>query len=310
MARKKKPEEHVNHERWLVSYADFITLLFAFFTTLYAISTVDKTKAGKLVYSMRTAFNVEIFASPEEQLAYQGVGAPAVTLDGPPGIGSEGGEKSHAGDPNSEEDEESFGSLAKDLKGMVDDPKLKGKVSVKMEDRGMVISLAEAGFFDSGKAGMDAEAKAALDKIVTRLTKEKFGLIVEGHTDNKPVRGGTFHSNWELSTARATSVVQYAVEQHKISPSRMSAAGYGEYRPTADNTTDDGRKKNRRVDIVVLYKQGAASGGSALGGARPPSGTVPSTPEPASKSPTAPEASPPSPPSGSPTPSRESDETP
>lgn len=253
MARKKKPEEHANHERWLVSYADFITLLFAFFTTLYAISTVDKTKAGKMAYSMRTAFNVEMFQTPEELQAYQGIAAPAVAMEGSPGVGSEGGQKAKHGDPDN--DDEELGKLAQELKGIIDspdNPEVKQSVSVKVEERGITISLAEAGFFGSGDADIDEASKKAIDALVAKMGGVKLPIAIEGHTDNRPVRGGKYRDNRDLSTARANSVLKYIEQAHSIDPSRLKAIGYGEFKPVGDNSTEEGRGKNRRVDIVIL----------------------------------------------------------
>ncbi|MBI4510280.1 MAG: OmpA family protein [Deltaproteobacteria bacterium] len=261
MARKKKPPEHANHERWLVSYADFITLLFAFFTTLYAISTVDKTKAGQLQFSMRTAFNVEIFRTPDEMLAYQGVSSPAtIVMDGPPGIGSEGGELTEQLEG---EEGEGVKKLAKEIKGLIESEGLENLVTLRTDHRGLVVSLAEAGFFDSGSEAVNPEALKALDVLMSRLARERFAMTIEGHTDNRPIRGGKFKSNWELSTARATHVVAKAIENYKVDPGRLSAAGYGEFRPLADNNTEDGRAKNRRVDIVVVANSRATDPGAA-----------------------------------------------
>ena len=249
MARKKKPEEHVNHERWLVSYADFITLLFAFFTTLYAISTVDKTKAGKMVYSMKSAFNVEIFKTPSEYMAYQGVASPAIVLPGAPGIGNEGGPRSHEGDPNNDDDE--IGRVAKEINGIIQDPSMKERVSVNVDERGLVVSLSEAGNFQSGQADMDDKARQAIDAVLSKVADKKCRMTIEGHTDNRPIRGGKFKDNWALSSERARVVLDYA-EKHGIESSRLSASGHGDNNPMGDNTTDEGRAKNRRVDIVIL----------------------------------------------------------
>ncbi|MFH0899327.1 MAG: flagellar motor protein MotB [Pseudomonadota bacterium] len=260
MARKKKPEEHANHERWLVSYADFITLLFAFFTTLYAISTVDRMKAGKLVYSMRTAFNVEMFTTPSEQLAYQGVAQTEPMMMGPPGIGSEGGNaKDETGD-DPESADAAGKKLAQDIQAIIDSLELGKHVNVKVEQRGIVVSLAEAGFFSSGSATIDDKGLDLLNMIAGRLSGEPYPVAVEGHTDNQPVRGGSFRSNWELSTARATHVIAHMIERNQFDASRLSASGYGEHRAIGDNSTEEGRAKNRRVDLVVQYRSPVPGG--------------------------------------------------
>ncbi len=239
--RKKKPPEHVNHERWLVSYADFITLLFAFFTTLYAISTVDQKKVGKMMFSMRTAFNLDFF---------RGVPGEAMPMTGNPVTVIEGPKPAPAGDGNG--GTERYNQLVAELRALAEDPQLKGRIEIREEKRGVVIALSEAAFFQSGSADLQKGTAAALELVGRKLKGQGYDIVVEGHTDNVPVRSRTYHSNWELSTARATSVVSYFVEQGEHDPQKLAAAGYGEHRPVASNDTPEGRTRNRRVDIVVL----------------------------------------------------------
>jgi chemotaxis protein MotB len=127
-----------------------------------------------------------------------------------------------------------------------------GKVRMKEDERGLVISLAEAGFFDPGSAMVQPKALPTIDRIAAVVMSLPHNLRVEGHTDNRPIRTALFPSNWELSTARATQVLQYLISTSGIPPERLSAVGYGEYRPTADNETIEGRAANRRVDLVIL----------------------------------------------------------
>jgi chemotaxis protein MotB len=132
------------------------------------------------------------------------------------------------------------------------------KVSVSIDDRGLVVSLKEAGFFDSGSATLKTSSLSLLNDVVASLSSYSNSIRVEGHTDSVPISSSAFPSNWELSTARATHVLQYLMKQD-FDPSQMSAAGYGEYRPVADNNSDEGRRKNRRVDIVLLSDKGEKS---------------------------------------------------
>jgi chemotaxis protein MotB len=245
MARKRKPHEHVNSERWLVSYADFMTLLFAFFTTLYAISTVDQKKAGKLMYSMRTAFSLDFFT---------GIPAPGTQLVSiieavAPTPSSEKGKGPGAGPGGV--GKERLQALSQKLGELSVDPLLKGKIQIRMEARGLVVSLAEAGFFPSGTATFRPEAVESLLALARTFNDPIFRVTVEGHTDNIPVRNARFGSNWELSTGRASTVVALLIEKGGIPPARLSAAGYGEFKPVAPNDTEDGRAHNRRVDIVI-----------------------------------------------------------
>jgi chemotaxis protein MotB len=252
VARKKKHPEHVNHERWLVSYADFITLLFAFFTTLYAISTVDQKKVGKLMYSMRTAFDVDFFPgqAPASAAVAPPAGSPISLVPLMEGSGDDGdGDASEntpghpAGGKGASYDEvrEALEKLAATLDGAI---------TVREERRGVVVSLSEATLFSSGSAEILATGVAALEQIAARLAEAEVVITVEGHTDNVPMRSGRYASNWELSTARATSVVEFAL-QRGIAPRQLSAAGYGEHWPVASNSTPEGRARNRRVDLVV-----------------------------------------------------------
>jgi chemotaxis protein MotB len=253
MARKKKPEEHANHERWLVSYADFITLLFAFFTTLYAISTVDAKKAGKLVYSLRAVFDLDFFPSNQPTLGGSGYDTSSlvdpvsphmkvIKLVGipPPQKPMMNARKVHA----------LTGALAKLLAGQTGDA---GKhVHLSHEPRGLVISLDAERFFASGSAEVQPSARLALDDLGKILAQTSLPLRVEGHTDNQPVRGRKFRSNWELSTARSVTIVTRLIDNFAYPPDMLSAAGYGDTRPVQTNNTAHGRSRNRRVDLVVL----------------------------------------------------------
>jgi chemotaxis protein MotB len=265
--RKKKPEEHISHERWLVSYADFITLLFAFFTTMYAISTVDAQKMGKMVISMRASFDSAAFPPGSDHLSIsQGSSgwesAPRKDIVQPVRVAREarvrdgalhslrglkgGVELSNAGAGSS------LGKLRRNIEMLVGSESVKGKVQTRMEGRGLIISLGEGGFFDSGSDMIKPAGLALLDTIATSLVSVSNYIRVEGHTDNVPIRNSKFPSNWDLSTARATAIVSYMIEKFGFEPSRLSAAGYAEYRPMAANDTPEGRARNRRVDIVVL----------------------------------------------------------
>lgn len=253
MSRKKKHPEHVNHERWLVSYADFITLLFAFFTVLYAISSVDQRKAGKLVNSMMTALNVEVL--PEQRTASQ---APMSTASNSAfeaiarAAAAKKEERRRGG-----ETQQKLSALARDLSLLANDPKLKGAFSVKLDKRGVVVSLAEAGFFSSGSAELRSGALSTLDKVIAVLASRGcLEILVEGHTDNVPLHNLRYQSNWELATARATFVVGYLLAKHRFDPTRLGAVGRGEFQPVASNDTKEGRAHNRRVDLVVRFAEG------------------------------------------------------
>lgn len=207
--REREEEEHENTERWLISYSDFLTLLFTFFVALYALSVIDQNKAESFSESLRQVFRV---------------------ID----------------DPIKIEREKS--QLVKELETLLKD--FQGTF-VKEEYRGTVITLPDSLLFDSGSAELKPQSKEILTKLAEKLKGMPNKISVEGHTDNVPIRSDKIRSNWELSTLRALSVVHFLIETG-ISPDRLSATGYGEYRNIADNNTAEGRAKNRRVEIVLL----------------------------------------------------------
>lgn len=359
MARKKKHEEHVNHERWLVSYADFITLLFATFTALFAISNADLEKLKQLQDSVKIAFggsndgiymdetlrmdpnalteggggesggglSINIFpsdagspiSSPTE-IGEEGQSGSSLAEDITDGDGDyyesffepsgDAEDVGYAGDDDGYGMSEGFGpddddglgdgesedyqrnattatptptpapeggaqsagegegsggggfasgegnatvQLHEELEKLLEDNDLKGRVDVRKESRGSVISLGETAFFALGRARVLPESKLQLGKIVRALQGKPYKIRIEGHTDNTPVSAGSrWSSNLQLSTVRAANVVEFMVNEYHFDPASLSAAGYGEAKPIADNTTADGRQKNRRIDIVIL----------------------------------------------------------
>jgi chemotaxis protein MotB len=256
--RKKKAEEHVNHERWLVSYADFITLLFAFFVVLYASSQVDKRKVGKLALSIQVAFqelgvfetsNTKIPLSDSEAVPFtqvQVVENTERTADLTRIVQPMKGKLSPS--PGAKPLKEVQTELEKVLAPEIQ----KHIVEVKARREGLVVSLREVGFYESGSSGLRPAGKDAIDRLVAILKPRTENMRIEGHTDNVPIHNGRFASNWELSTARASDLIKLLVDHYHFEPQRLSAAGYAEYHPVASNDTPEGRARNRRVDIVIL----------------------------------------------------------
>jgi chemotaxis protein MotB len=223
--RRKTEEEHENVERWMVSYADFVTLLFCFFTAMYAISNVDTDKLGKFVRSMRDAFN----ASPSNGKAFSVIEDIPILL------------------PADTEIETTVKEAMDTLES-----EAKGGVEIKRDERGVIISVADKFLFESGSAQLRESSRAVVDAAASALKHFPNMIRIEGHTDNIQISNREFHSNWELSSARAINVAKYFIKAHRISPERISATGYAEYKPIASNNTPEGRAKNRRVDIVIL----------------------------------------------------------
>jgi chemotaxis protein MotB len=214
----------------MVSYADFMTLLFAFFTTMYATSNVDRAKLNSVVESMQKAFvNSQ----------------PAVRSGAQARIGA-------AGTIAPQAVEQPGADLQQQLKERLDQDLKDGRVSLDVDTRGVVISLRESGSFPVGSADLTPMARDVLSKVATTLVDLDATVRVEGHTDDVPIRTSRFASNWDLSTARAINVVQYLVGAGGLASSRLSVSGYGEFRPRVPNDSPENRAQNRRVDLVIL----------------------------------------------------------
>ena len=234
--RKKKHPEHVNHERWLVSYADFITLLFAFFVVMFAVSQVDSNKVGRFTESFSKAVGIAVFP-------YSGHGI----LPGIEGVVTETRQRGSNDPPievNLEELHAILLSAAARDEGMAD-------IQIIRRRNEFVLRLPETILFASGDDSVKEAAIRTLRALAVMLRARPVDVRVEGHTDNRPIRTSRFRSNWELSTARATAVLLVMLDGEGLAPERASAAGYGEFHPIAPNDTDAGRSLNRRVDVVV-----------------------------------------------------------
>ncbi len=234
--RKKKHPEHVNHERWLVSYADFITLLFAFFVVMFAVSQVDSKKVGRFTESFSRAVGIGVFH-------HNGRGI----LPGIEGV---------IADPRAEGTAESAPQVNLDdlhamLMAVTEQDDAMVDIQVIRRRNEFVLRLPETILFASGDDSVKDPAIRALRLLASKLRERNVDVRVEGHTDNRPIRTARFRSNWDLSTARATAVLSLMLEGEGLVPVRTSAAGYSEFHPIASNDTEAGRRQNRRVDLVV-----------------------------------------------------------
>ena len=246
MSKKKHPE-HVNHERWLVSYADFITLLFAFFVVLFASSQSDRKKQVKLAAAMQSAFTpLGTFEAHSKTPPLTDLSSASVSNAAPAALTPPLPSTSRRETPEATEKR-----LTKFLAEQVSAGRIRpGSITMRITPDGLIISLHEAGFFPSGSAEIRATSIPLLSMLAATLPAGP--LRVEGHTDNVPIHTAQFATNWELSTARATAIARLLLEQGSIDPPNLSAAGYAEYHPVASNATEDGRLQNRRVDIILL----------------------------------------------------------
>ncbi|MFZ0271987.1 MAG: flagellar motor protein MotB [Acidobacteriaceae bacterium] len=243
-ASKLKSSGHAHQDRWLVSYADFITLLFAFFVVLYASSRADERKQAQIAHSIQSAFQV-LGLFPSTPAAQDHSVDPQASM---PPINLVLGDDLSAS-PSVQQD---LQHLQTQLTGALSAQIAQHVVALKLGREGLVISLRESGFYDSGSALPHRQSKPTLDRAVAIIGATPYDIRIEGHTDNVPIHTPQFASNWELSTARATELAKIFIMEYGFSPARLSAAGFAEYHPVAGNDTPEGRSQNRRVDIIVL----------------------------------------------------------
>ncbi|WP_284155178.1 flagellar motor protein MotD [Sulfuricystis thermophila] len=245
MARKKPEEEHENHERWLVSYADFITLLFAFFVVMYAISSVNEGKYRVLSDSISAAFR-NIPGSSVGAMVQVNPSAPMpVTIPfKKPQVAN------LKTDPQREKNRELLRNKAKEITQALAPLVEQGQVRITEGALGITVEINASVLFDSGEARLQPAAARALTAVGQILATTDFPITVEGHTDNVPISSLLYPSNWELSGARAASVVRLFIE-NGVDPRRLTAVGYADQRPVADNATPEGRQRNRRVAITM-----------------------------------------------------------
>lgn len=253
---RKKQKHHSNHERWLISYADFITLLFAFFVVLYATSKADQKKQAQVAAAINSAFqSLGLFQSVDKakgaQVAKDAADALANAQGTPVLTETVVLSDQMLASPEVKQD---FDRIKKQLEALLSKQIADHAVALHVGGEGLVISLREAGFYDSGSAVPHPSSVKTLDQIADALRATPYDIRIEGHTDNVPIHTGQFDSNWELSTARATHMTRLFIVGHRFAPARLSASGYAEFHPTTSNATADGRAQNRRVDIIVLPK--------------------------------------------------------
>jgi chemotaxis protein MotB len=227
--RKKGGDEQLEGAgmmRWLLTYADMITLLLALFIILFSVSTIDKVKLQRLVNDMAGGFN--------------GTGTQTTrTTATKTGSGSTG--------------DKQLQQIEQKIRAYIAKNHLEDKVQTRIDRRGLVITLlTDKALFDSGSAQLRPETQRILDNVDTALRLTTNDIRVEGYTDDVPISTPQFATNWELSAARATGVTRYLVERDGLSPLRTSFGGYGQFRPAHPNDTEAHRQLNRRVDIVVL----------------------------------------------------------
>jgi len=246
---RRKPPAHANHERWMVSYADFVTLLFAFFVVMFATTQKDKNKAKEVSDSVRQALE---HGQLSEALSTALAGKKHEAKKAPLSKDITAERENPVAPPD----------LAKSLdtlqRGLDADLK-SGKLQLRLDARGLIISMREKAFFASGDSAIAPDSLPILAKIAAVVQALPNPVRLEGHTDARPIHNSRFHSNWELSTARSIAMLELMRDRFQISQSRMAVAGYAENSPADTNDTEEGRAHNRRVDLVLLSAGALAS---------------------------------------------------
>lgn len=232
--RNRNNGEGDSNNTWMTTYSDLVTLLMCFFVLLFSFSEIDAKKFDAIIRSFQGSLGVLDGGKTidQEQLLNQAMESNRLFRE--------------------QDEAQSMERLYQQLDEYIQNNNLEATVVLAMEERGLLIRFNDQVLFDSGKAQIKMEAERILDDIGAILNQNEKFIRVEGHTDNVPIHTLLYPSNWELSTTRAVNVVKFFIEKAEIAPGRMSAAGYGEYHPIADNYTSENRQKNRRVDVVVL----------------------------------------------------------
>ncbi|MGG1687194.1 flagellar motor protein MotB [Pseudalkalibacillus sp. NRS-1564] len=255
MMRKKRHEEHEEHvdESWLIPYADMLTLLLALFIVLFAASTVDVKKYEAITQSFEEVLNggTGIMESEPSTMQLQDGSFVGLTEDEDPDENDEKEEE------REEEKLEQDLNKLEALKGRIDeyiaDQELDSFLQTKLTEEGLLITIKEAALFKSGKADLTGNAKELAKEISSLLvTDPPRRITVTGHTDDRPIKTSQYESNWHLSSERALNFMTELLENNKLNPKLFSFTGYGEYRPVTTNQTQEGRAKNRRVEVLIL----------------------------------------------------------
>ncbi|MBL8393758.1 MAG: flagellar motor protein MotD [Candidatus Accumulibacter sp.] len=239
MARRKHEEERDNHERWLVSYADFITLLFAFFVVMYALSSVNEGKYRILSNSMISAFR---------NVTVNSVGQTPTVIPTPAAAKTNLSSKSS--EPVRQKERDKMRNVAKNILEVMAPLIEQGKVRVLETSRGVSIEINDSILFSPGQALLQPPLAKAMQSVAEVLVASDFPITIEGHTDNVPISTAQFPSNWELSAVRATTVLRLFADAG-IAAERLTAIGYADTRPVEPNVLADGRARNRRVTILI-----------------------------------------------------------
>lgn len=233
--RKKKHEEHID-ESWLIPYADLLTLLLALFLVLYAMSSVDQHKFQELKEALNSIFSGGVGMMVSDKGLTEMDNNPF--QNNPP--------------PNYVTEDRTLRQSQKQMEAYLEEQGMKGLITTRLTDLGLMITIQDMAFFDSGEATLKPESVLLIEYIGTLLENVDNSIQIGGHTDSLPIRTSQYPSNWELSTDRASNVLQVLLRNPKQDPQRFCVVGFGQYKPVDTNDTPEGRQRNRRVEIMVL----------------------------------------------------------
>ncbi|WAH36602.1 flagellar motor protein MotB [Alicyclobacillus dauci] len=260
MPRPRKPRKPQNHERWLITYSDLITLLLVFFIIMYSMSTISQIRFQSLVKSLQAAMH------QSDQVPLNGMGKTALLMSGTQDNGSQPPNPNNYSNPAeqtkaNQQDQQQLNNLAQLAENYVTQHHLQNQVSIANESRGVQITMKDVALFDTGQAVLHPQAQKLIKGFIPLFKSLPNKILVEGYTDNQPITTAIYPSNWELSAARAMSVV-HVLSDGGIDPSRLSGTGYGQYNNVAPNNNKANMQLNRRVNIVIL-KQDVQPGTAA-----------------------------------------------
>lgn len=249
MRRRRREEESKGEQSWLLTYSDVITLVLCMFVMLYSFSTIDIQKFEALVQSLNQTFSGVLdggqIIDPDNKDNLP------IDVDDKHDEEDKDNDLDKDDELNTEDFDKELLEVYEKILNLIIEHGLEDQVFVGVESKGIEIRFNDGVFFDSGSAALKSSANQMLNKLAKIFKKIDNEILVEGHTDNRPINTPQFPSNWELSTSRAISVVKYFVNQG-IDPTRIGALGFGEYRPIETNGTAQGRQANRRVNVIVL----------------------------------------------------------
>lgn len=256
--REVKKRKDAGAPKWMVTYSDMVTLILVFFILLFSMSQIDLVKFEAVSESFRNRMVFDFYPSPvpmenpTENTSDMESGKNSNEFDTPAQI-----QNNNERDDDTTNKEDSLNGLMDDVEKYLNENNLNNVVTASRTERGVVLVLQESILFDSAEAEIHGSGKAFLKKIGTLLSKIPNHVKVEGHTDSRPISNYRYPSNWELSGARASSVIRYLIRENNFDASRFSAVGYGETRPVVPNTSPENWSKNRRVEIVILEEDTA-----------------------------------------------------